>query len=53
MNHLHCITALRAKGAPDHLVGMVQAFLYQRKMSVKVTCRNQGASLVGRLKGQS
>ena len=36
MNHQHCITALRAKGAPDHLVGMVQAFLYQRKMRVKV-----------------
>ena len=36
MNHLHCITALLAKGVIDHLVGMVQTFLYQRKMRVKV-----------------
>ena len=35
MSHQHCITALRAKGAPDHLVGMVQAFLYQWKIRVK------------------
>ena len=27
MNNLNCITALRAKGAPDHLAGMVQAYI--------------------------
>ena len=51
MNHQHCITALRTKGAPDHLVGWFRPFFNRRWESrSRVTCRNQRVSLVDPLK---
>ena len=36
MHHGKCLEALRKKNVPEHLVGMVQAFLHERTMTVKI-----------------
>ena len=36
MDHGTCLERLRAKGAPEHLVQLVGAFLHKRTMSVKI-----------------
>ena len=36
MDHWICLRSLREKGAHPHLVGLVAAFLFERKMTVRV-----------------
>ena len=59
MDHRACIGALRAKGVREHTVRMVQAFLFDRKMTVHVngevskTMRAPGGSPQGSVLGSA
>ena len=46
MDHLTCLSRLREKGASEHLVQLVAAFLYQRTMTVKIGAEKSDKRIV-------